>query len=383
MRLLHERTVASETVDAEALIREARRLRRRRWMIGVGLFVAVALVASAVTYGVGGFPGEAPRHARPGPAVSSPLAAGDKGVVTIHVAGLFGTRSDPPVGLVIAFGAGSTWVLGGPGIVRLAGETGRVQARIKITGFPQNLAFAAGDLWVESLVIGTRGYLLSEIDPATDRLSRRVVVDGGRHGTLQQTALGNFQTLAAEGRLLYLETGDGLFTVDASSGRVFSARDTSNNRPMPLFASIGGVDRTVLVRGALAKLRVPIEDATVLGADIWATPIDPAGAGSYTLEEYNERTGTRLAVSTPNIYLVAAGARQLWGTEVRLSARVPRQTLVRIDPSNGRIERRIVVHTAPSPHPVAHSFFHAALAIGHGTVWLVEPDFNTLYRVAL
>ena len=49
MRVRHERPAAGPPVDAEALIREARRLRRRRWAVGVGL---LALAGAGIGLGV-------------------------------------------------------------------------------------------------------------------------------------------------------------------------------------------------------------------------------------------------------------------------------------------------------------------------------------------
>lgn len=77
MALLQERLLRSEAVDADALIQEARRLRRRRWRIG--LTAVLALGGSALGYGltVGGTPPSNPD----GHSVGDPAAAAAPSVV--------------------------------------------------------------------------------------------------------------------------------------------------------------------------------------------------------------------------------------------------------------------------------------------------------------
>jgi hypothetical protein len=55
MRTLDEQAATSDrpSTDAEALIREARRLRRRRWAIGIAV-VVLALIAGGIGIGIGG-----------------------------------------------------------------------------------------------------------------------------------------------------------------------------------------------------------------------------------------------------------------------------------------------------------------------------------------
>jgi hypothetical protein len=375
MHALEDRPKVSDPPppDTEVLIEEARRRHRHRQIAFSALLILV--LGTALAYGLGGFSGS--RHLTPSPsgtpAPTSALAGStnQRGVLAINVPGLFGTRSEPPIGLVIAFGAGSAWVLGENGTVRLSGATGRIEATVPIKGFAENLAFTDGHLWVESVIIGAGGYLVSEVDPSTNTVLRRTVIDRAQ---IQQGVAGSFQTLAAENGELYLELGSTVVKIDAATGAV-----VSTERGSRLFERINGSDETIPEHGALGSAN--IADATILGSHVWATSATAVNAPTsksfgqlrWELNDYATRTGTKLAVSVPNVWLVAAGNGQLWGIEQTIASNY-RDTLVKINPSNGRIERQVTL-------PTSAGGSNLALSITGGAVWVVESTAKTVFRV--
>jgi hypothetical protein len=247
----------SEPPDAEALFREAKRRERRRRLLAVGtvLLLAGGIVIAESAGGAGHGPRSVTRSAGGTAPASAPQASPSyKWVLAIKVPGLFGTRSEPPIGLAVAFGAGSTWVLGESGVVRLSSRTGRIEYAIPIKGFAENLAFSEGNLWVESVVIGAGGYLLSEVSPSTNNVVRQSVVDRAQ---IQQGVAGSFQILAAEDGYLYLELGSTVVKIDGATGIA-----VSTERASPLYENVDGTDQTIPEHGAFAGANHA--DATIL-----------------------------------------------------------------------------------------------------------------------
>jgi len=337
----------------------------------------VILIMSAIALGSDAFSG-VPRSARLASASPASLSNGRSagGVVAIKVPGLFGTRSQPPIDIAIAFGADSTWVLGDKGVVRLNRASGRIEAAVPIEGFAENLAFCGGALWVESVVVGTRGYLLSEVDQSGNRIQRRLVVDGGPDGILQQGVAGSFQTLAAEGSDLFLQFRSKLATINARTGRVVSIRTSLSPWDIEV---VNGADEAVPSNGSFgsAEEHGDIVDSTVIGNAIWASRIvtDSEHQARYELNAYGVSSGALLQPSTQNVGLVASGDGQLWGIDQPTG--FYQGVLVEIKPSSGRIVRRI-----SHPSSVGGTGANPMLAVAYGAVWLVEPGVQTVYRIA-
>lgn len=157
----------------------------------------------------------------------------------------------------IAFGAGSAWVLGAHGVVRLNGATGRVEADISVEGrrgtsswpLGENVAFADGRLWVESVVRETRGYSLVEVSPSTDRVVRRVMVGSGPGGPLNQGLGANFQTMVTQGPRLLIEHRNTVMTVNAVTAKTLSV--VADRHP-PVFVDVDGADVEVAESAVLA-----------------------------------------------------------------------------------------------------------------------------------
>lgn len=322
----------------------------------------------------------APAHSgRPGAAGTDSAVPGAPWcVVKTKVPDLFGTRSEPPVGMPLAFGDRSAWVLAGPGVERLNAATGKVEAEVTFKGRgdssgwprPENLAFAGGDLWAESVVIGTRGYLLTEVDPASDRVVRETTVDSGPEGPLNQGLAGNFQTMAAVGTRLVVEHGDTVVTVSSATGDTLSV--VREQHP-PVFADVDGTDVKVPEQAVLAaeNTRGGAVDFTVAGTDVWATTWSPRGR--FELTEFDANTGAELGTKAANVWLVASGAGQLWGETLVTELGAP-SSLVQISPSSGRVERRL-------PLPSIGGGTNPFLAVAYGALWLVHPEAGVVYRV--
>lgn len=299
-----------------------------------------------------------------------------------RVPGLFGTRGEPPVGQVITFGAGSAWVLSDDGVARLDEATDHLQAEVSLPRATQ-LAFSAGHLWAESVVLGVHGYRLSEVSPATDRVMRVVIVGN----QLQQGNGHNYQALAAEGSRLYLEVGvesnrPQLFVLDARTGRVPAERHVPR---LPLFAQVGGTDVVLPGRKAFRRAETAgqVASATVLSGRLWATPAvtvqrpSPSSFGTFAwrLQAYDAHTGTSLRDVTPDVWQVSAGDGQLWGLG-QPTAPGAKPYLVEIGPSGGAALRRYnLPQDAGGTNP--------SLAVATGAVWAVFPETGTVYRLSL
>lgn len=398
MTLLRGRETTSESPDpfAELLIQEARRRQRLRHRAASAV-VCIALVGLVLAYAAGGFsnPFRVTKPSSKNPPVR-PSANDNHGIIAIKVANLYGTRGQPPADTAIAFGAGSTWVLGGKGVVRIKSVTGAIEAKIAIPyptghiGTAWNLAFGGGGLWVESVVLNTKGYLLSEISPTTNRIERQVVIDGGPNGTPQAGVMGSFQTFAAEGSDLLFAYASGvgsaeqlmLSTIDAKTGAVLS---TTPVQYPPRISVVNGSDVTVNMVGALGAKRPKstFVSSTVLGGDVWASSYELVNhLPTYVLHRFNAQTGAKRAGAVDGISLVAAGNGQLWGLEQPAFGGYG--TLVEINPSSDKIIRSVV---PPTPSSTSLPYFGgdttgSVLAVANGAVWLVDVPADTVYRIA-
>jgi hypothetical protein len=357
----------------------------------------IAIVGIVLAYAAGGFsnPVRATKLLSRHPDVK--LSRDDNhGVIATKVANLYGTRGQPPTDIAIAFGAKSTWVLGDKGVVRINSATGAVEAKVRIAypadhdGDAWNLAFGGGGLWVESVVLDTRGYLLSEISPATNRIERQVVIDGGPNGTPQVGVMGSYQTFAAEGRDLLLAYGSGvgssaqpmLSRIDSRNGVVLT---TTPVQYPPMIEVVNGKDETVNMIGALGEERPQSTffSSTILGGNVWASKYGlDNNLPAFVLHAFNAQTGAKRAGAIDGVSLVAAGNGQLWGIEQPSIGGFG--TLVEINPSNDKIIRRVVPPTSSStslPYFGGDST-GSVLAVAKGAVWLVDVPADTVYRTA-
>ncbi len=285
----------SDTADAQALIREARRLRRRRWAIGLS---AVILAAAATGAGFALTSGGGHRGAR----VASPRGTR----VTIPGQQSAGTLpTGPPVTLEVAgslaVGPGGALYVAAPGqhriLVRLPDGTFRAVAGTGTAGYsgnggkaidaelsdPSDLTFAAnGDLYFTDSgrvrVIGTGGVIETAAgDGSASSPAGPNTVPAVPNGTpALRASLGPSPSIAfGPGGVLYLATSTQLLRM-TTEGRLYAIRAHRVS-----FGDVPGLPATLDENlGTIALDNAG--DLYVSGFNGWAIwRVAPGGAATY------------------------------------------------------------------------------------------------------
>lgn len=379
----------------------------------VVVVAVVMLISAAVAYAVTTLitsPSHTPIHSH---ALSSSHASTksdtSRSITTVIVSKLTGTHQGYGTG--IAFGAGSAWVLGDGGVVRLNEGSGHIQNHVAVKGDTENLAYGAGDLWVVSVVGGTNGFYLSEVSPTLNRVIRVILVDGGSNG-VSHVGLTNVPTVAVRPGSVLMAFATGgiaqrakqiiegkapgsyaeLATVDASTGVVSSIAPTRAINDYPTARKAFGYDVTIPGVSVLGGQVLQPDSLAVTedGADVWVPTkrVSSSEYIGYVLNEYSPVNGAMYSISTKNIGLVASGDGQLWGVEQSMTtfeagAYLPTTVaqngaLVQINPANGRINDEIYL-----PHLVVGSGENFEIAISGKALWVLEPSKSTVYRITI
>ena len=356
-------SLAGPRAEPQALIKEARRRQRRRWLAaGAAVALAVAGAAAAIAgSGAGTGPRPQGRHASPqAPAQAAAalvtvsqtslpggnslsLAVGYRAVwvtgisVTYQVDEATGrvVRTIPTPGTFpdgcrsgIAVGAGAVWVTHGcQGIYRIDPHTGRVTASLRVPDAGDAVAVAAGLVWVTSY----DGDLL-RIQPRTGQITGRPIPVG----------FGNWALVPAAGALWVTSYGSGV--------------------------PGGTVSRVDLATGAVERLG---------NLDVQA-----AGAGSLwtpQVQRIDPATGRVTAsIALPGASQVAFWEGSAWALTVQQSL-----TLVRINPATGQVTGHPVPVGKPLPAALARASDPTAIAAGPTGLWILELYRNLLFHLAM
>jgi virginiamycin B lyase len=310
-----ERSVAE--VDAvERLAALERRRRRQRTTTAALALVLTAAVLSGAVFAVGIVRGP---DRRPGPSARPDPAAPVRVVATFP---LFG---DP---VAMAVRAGEAWVAGdNPAwVTRRDSASGEIST-IALPAAPTRLAVTEDAVWV----LTPPDNSVSRIDPATNRVVATIPVGRAPSG---------------------LAVGAGAVWVSSSHDGTVARIDAATNRVVATIA-VGRAPGAVTVAGGVVWVALPKGGLR---------RVDPAS---------NRSTVVRIPRCCNGE--LAAGEGTLW------VANRGDATLVRVDPTTGRVAARVLLPgtTEQRPHQVA---------VGDGAVWVTSASArrgtaNLLWRV--
>jgi hypothetical protein len=373
---------ASERLGPPPDLGRLRRRRRRRTAVRVGLAVAAALVAGAVTgRALPGLeriaPDPAPQAAAPATTLALPGVPGLDGHVRDAVATGRAVRVD------VAVGPSGVWVLnrsknGSARLVRVDPETDEVVARVDPGLAVSHLAVGVGEdgsAWLYRTGRTVDKPELVRVDPATNRVADVITLPVGPRPA------GANALLVAGGSVWLADQANRLFQVDPASRRVREVRNGGEPVIADHLAFAGG---WVWATRGLELYRIDPRQGTVT-----ATVSDRDLHGSMP--------GTGLAGGSGGLWLLGGGGAgeqlfQLDGTTGQMRA------MLQLTPRTGgrvgdlaagdgvvavRSGQRLVladaagVHRATVPIPEALG----GLAVGLGAVWVADPDRGRLLRV--
>jgi hypothetical protein len=360
--------------EPEAVIREARRRQRRRWLAaGVAIAVAAAGAAAVIAgSGAGSRPRPPGHHSMPaaaahglpaGPAhaaalvtvsqVSLPkgnslsLAVGFRAVwvtgvgVTYQVDEATGrivrTISTPGTfpdgcGSGIAAGAGAVWVTHGcRGVYRINPRSGRVTASLRVPDAGDAVAVANGLVWVPSY----HGDLL-RIQPRTGKIIGKPIPVGG----------GAYEITLGLGAL-WVTSGGG--------GGIVSRVNVATGAVQPF----GNLDVEAVGAGSLWTPYVQRIDP-VTGSAIASVPV-PGPAGW----------------PVPGASQVVFWRGSAWAVTVQRSLKVRR-----IDPATNQVSGKPVLVGKPLPAALAWNTDPMAIAAGPTGLWVLDFSRNLLFHLA-
>jgi hypothetical protein len=316
----------------------------------------------------------------------------------------------------ITLGAGSAWILesakplGGSAkpigrsdpsdcgaLVRIDGARMAATGTLSLKRCPLALTFGDQSVWVLGMQIGTAGYQLTRVDPATMTVQASTVVDGGLHGVVPQGDTGS--------KYLFVAAGRDTVTVAVQTASGASRLLTLNARTLAPIASV----TIPQVRGEATALATT-SSAAWLGTDVgWLYRIDsrtgrptrarqlgarilslsasrgaiwttialpssqPANAypGFDTLE-LNPITGVVEYDTGLPLLLAAADGHEVWGIFA-----TPRHGnyIARINPRT-----RTVAGITSSPFG-GPAFTPDTIGLSNGSAWIINTNLQTLTKV--
>jgi hypothetical protein len=355
----------------EALIREARRRQRRRWL-AVGAMVTLAMgAAAALIAGAGGAGGAGSAQRPPG----SPAAPGPHAVpqAPAHAATLMTvSQTLLPQGTSrsLAVGYQAVWVTGVGVTYQVDEVTGRILRTIPTPGTSgsdgcrSGIAAGAHAVWVTH---GCRG--IYRIDPYTGRVTASLRVPGVGYG------------IAVAGGLVWATSWNGdIMRIQPRTGRIVGKPmwvGTDSNE-ITLGAGALWVGRRYVSRIALAD-GVPgtlgdgaVDGVSAAGAgSLWGVPWELAGR----VQRVDPANGKVIAS------IVVPGARDVvfWKGSAWVVALRRSLTIVRIAPAADEVSGQL----ASVGKPLAAPSYYPEIAAGPTGLWLLDPDRDLLYHLVI
>jgi virginiamycin B lyase len=236
-----------------------------------------------------------------------------------------------------AYGEGSVWVpaVGAKRLVRVDPATREVQARI--AGAFKDVAVGEEGVWAVTwrnpppVIEFWRGQAVAEIDPATNRIVRRISLDG--------IAL----SVATGGGSVWVTSFDRevVWRIDPASGRVTARIDVGAPQARAVFAE--GALWVTVNRGSVVRIDPATDEVT-----------DRVELGT-------EQTADYIAYGEGSVWVAA------YDSDDRFTG-----TLVEIDPATAEIRSRLPVGLGPQGLAVAGGY----VWVGHyesASVWQVRP----------
>jgi hypothetical protein len=409
--------------------------RRRRLVLPSLAAVLVVILGVALTFTLNGQPGaQGPTTTTPNRLSPAPIAtrATRIGGITLlsdnlnqvvaqapRLAVRTSTIRYPDLGAnrsAIAFGAGRVWVLqstkplggpanplGGPApasdcgaLVRLDPSTMAATGTAALGTCPIAVAFGNESVWVLSFRIGTAGYDVSQIDPATMTVRSTTLLDGGPGGvTLQGDTGAKYLFIAVTGHrvIVAVQTATGstqVITINAADGHTIGsvtigadhgeATTLSTNRHAIWVGTTAGwlyrIDPATGAATTDRQLGTSVISLSASERAVWVTvalpPGDPSDAypGIDTLE-LDPATGALTHDTRLPLVLVSTDGAEVWG--IFATARHG-DYIARIDPATGTV-------SGATSSPFTPTFTPDTIAVNSGNAWIINTNLQTLTKV--
>ena len=357
---------AGPGTEPEAVIREARRRQRRRWLAIAAAIVTVISGAGAGVWGAGLGSGSRPPclHRRPGPSARQAPGASRVTLVTVSQTSLPKGNS-----LSLAVGYRAVWVTGIGVTYQVDAATGRIVRTIRTPGtFPDGcrsgIAAGAGAVWVTH---GCRG--VYRIDPRSGRVTASLPVpDAG-------------DAIAVAGGLVWVADYHGdLLRIQPRTGKITGR---------PIRVGFGGWWMTpgmgalwvtsAYGDGAITRLDPVTGVAEPFGSGA-VLDVSAAGAGSLwssQVKRVDPATGTVTAsIPVAGAYQVLFWKGSAWVLALRRSL-----ALIRIDPATNQVTGEPV--PVGKPVPAGQGTEPSVMAAGPTGLWILDFYRNRLFHVVI
>jgi DNA-binding beta-propeller fold protein YncE len=359
--------LAEPGTEPEAVIREARRRQRRRWLVtAVAVVTVISGIAGAVLWGFGSGGGSSPPGGlrRAGPGAQPTVGASG---ATLVVA----SQTSLPKGnsLSVAVGYRAVWVTGIGVTYQVDEATGRIVRTIRTPGtFPDGcgsgIAAGAGAVWVTH---GCRG--VYRIDPHSGRVTASLRVPDA--GDAIAVARGMVWVTDYHGYLLRIQprantitgkpihVGFGGWWLTPGAGAVWVTSTYGD----------GGITRLDPVTGAAeAFSNHAVIDVSAAGAgSLWSSRVqrvDPA-------------TGTVTAsIPVAGAYQVLFWRGSAWVLALRRSL-----TIIRIDPATNQVTGEPV--PVGKPVPAGQGTEPSVMAAGPTGLWVLDFYRDRLFHLVM
>jgi len=355
---------AGPGTEPEALIREARRRQRRRWLAAGVVIAVVAAGAAAGIAGSGAGTGLRPLGRQLMPAAPAHPAAA---LVTVSQTSLPGGNS-----LSLAVGYQAIWVTEIGVTYQVDEVTGQIVRTIPTPGtFPDScrsgIAAGAGAVWV---TYGCRG--VYRIDPHSGRVTASLRVPG----------VGD--AIAVAGGLVLVTSYDGdLLRIRPRTGQVTGQPIPVGFGSWALVPAAGALWVTSYGNGVYGGTVSRVNVATGAVERFGNLDAEAAGAGSLwtpQVQRIDPATGgVTASVAVPYIVSqVAFWNGSAWALTVQQSL-----TLLRIDPATNQVTSQPVPVSKPLPAALAWGSDPTAIAAGPTELWVLELYRNLLFHLRM
>jgi DNA-binding beta-propeller fold protein YncE len=357
---------AGPGTEPEAVIREARRRQRRRWLAIAAAVVTVISGAGAVVWGSGPGSGSRPPglHRQPGPSARPAPGANRATLVTVSQTMLPKGNS-----LSLAVGYRAVWVTGIGVTYQVDEATGRIVRTIRTPGtFPDGcrsgIAAGVGAVWVTH---GCRG--IYRIDPRSGRVT----------ASLPVPEVGD--AIAVAGGLVWVADYHGdLLRIQPRTDKITGK---------PIHVGFGGWWMTPGIGalwvtsaygdGAITRLDPVTGVAEPFGSSA-VLDVSAAGAGSLwssQVKRVDPATGTVTAsIPVAGAYQVLFWKGSAWVLALRRSL-----ALIRIDPAANQVTGEPV--PVGKPVPAGQGTEPSVMAAGPTGLWVLDFYRSRLFHVVI
>jgi DNA-binding beta-propeller fold protein YncE len=360
-------------IEPEAVIREARRRQRRRWLaVAVATAVVIGGMVAVIAGSTGGRPRPPGAQGLPAHRHGPPAGAAHPAAPLVTVSQ---TRLPKEYSLSLAAGFGAVWLPGNGVTYQVDEATGRIVRTIPTPGThggcgcASSIAAGAGAVWVTH---GCQG--IYRIDPRTGRVT----------GSLR--APGAIGAIAAAGGLLWVTDDWGLLRIQPRTGEVIGKPNpvgaggngiTPGAGALWLTSTGSGPSTSTVYRVDLATGAVtPLANPTL-------TDVQAVGAGSLWSSQVERVDPTGRVIAT--FFLLGPSQVVFWHGSAWALTLQRSLAFQRIDPATNQVTGTPVPLGKPLPAAAALAWSAppAVIAAGPTGLWVLDYDRNLLFHLAM